>query len=78
MKDFMPIIASVLGGLVVAMGWFRTARLNRENNIHLKRLDYRIKVASIEAKDLDRANKALPPLVALIKQGVRGELSIGA
>jgi hypothetical protein len=35
-------------------------------------------VSAIEAKDLNRANDALPPLVALIKQGVRGELQIGA
>ena len=128
MKDYMPIIAALLGGLVVALGWFRTARLNRENNIHLKRLDYRIKalesflpvwreiqkdgsalnksdvidklasaresfhlygtqadidlieklVSAIEKKDINAANFALPPLVALIKQGVRGELQIGA
>lgn len=128
MKDYMPIIAAILGGLIVVIGWFRTARLNRDNNIHLKRLDYRIKalesflpvwreiqkdgaalnrpdvieklglaresfqlygtqadinlieelVNAVEAKDLARANKALAPLVALIKNGVRDELRIGA
>jgi hypothetical protein len=128
MKDYIPIIAAILGGLIVALGWFRTAHLNRANNIHLKRLDYRIKalesflpvwreiekdglafskpdvidklsaaresfhlygtqtdidliealVKAVENKDLSAANKALPPLVALIKQGVRGELRIGA
>ena len=39
----MPIIPAILGGLVVALGWYLTGRLNRANNIHLKRLDFRIK-----------------------------------
>jgi len=128
MNEYMPIAAAILGGLVVALGWYRTGHLNRANNIHLKRLDYRIKalesflpvwreiqkdggaltkpdvieklataresfhlygtqgdidlieklVEAIESKDLDAANKALPPLVNLIKQGVRGELQIVA
>ena len=128
MKEYMPIIAAILGGLVVALGWYRTGQLNRANNIHLKRLDFRIKalesflpvwraiqkdggalskpdvidklataresfhlygaqsdidlietlVAAIEAQDLNAANAALPPLVSLVKQGVRGELQIVA
>jgi hypothetical protein len=125
-KEYIPIIAAIFGGLVVARGWYKTGRLNRENNIHLKRLDFRIKalesflpvwreiqkdggalsqpdvieklataresfhlygaqndidlieklVSAIEGKDLKAANEALPPLVNLIKQGVRGELRI--
>lgn len=128
MKEYMPIIAAILGGLIVALGWYRTGQLNRANNIHLKRLDFRIKalesflpvwreiqkdggalakpdvieklataresfhlygtqndidlieklVNAIEAKDSNAANEALPALVNLIKQGVRGELRIDA
>jgi len=128
MNEYMPIVAAILGGLVVALGWYRTGYLNRANNIHLKRLDYRIKalesflpvwreiqkddgalnkpgvidmlataresfhlygtqgdidliekfVGAIESKKLDDANEALPPLVNLVKQGVRGELQIVA
>jgi hypothetical protein len=128
MKEYMPIFAAILGGLVVALGWYRTGQLNRANNIHLKRLDFRIKalesflpvwreiqkdgnalakpdvieklataresfhlygtqddidlieklVIAIEGKDLKAANEALPALVTLIKQGVRGELRIDA
>lgn len=126
MNEYLPIIAALLGGLIVSLGWYRTGQLNRENNVHLKRLDYRIKalesflpvwreiqkdgnafarpdtieklasaresfhlygtqddidlienlVCAIEADDLNAANKALPPLVELIKQGVRAELRI--
>ncbi|QWF69812.1 hypothetical protein KEF85_10570 [Methylomonas paludis] len=128
MQEYMPIFAAILGGLVVSFGWYRTGKLNRENNIHLKRLDFRIKalesflpvwreiqkngnafanpdvveklaaaresfhlygtqndidlieklVNAIETKDLEAANKALPALVNLIKQGVRNELQIDA
>jgi len=128
MNEYMPLIAAILGGLIVALGWYQTGKLNRANNIDLKRLDFRIKalesflpvwheiekdgaalekpdvieklatarqsfhlygtqgdidlietlVKAIESKNLQAANAALPPLVNLIKQGVRVELRVDA
>ena len=128
MSEYIPVVAAVLGGLIVAIGWFVTGKLNRSNNIDLKRLDYRIRalesflpvwaavekdgaalgnpdvieklaaarqsfhlygttsdialiealVGAIEANDLPAANAALPPVVSLVKQGVRLELRVGA
>ena len=43
MKEYIPIIAAVVGALIVSIGWFVTGKLNRANNIDLKRLDFRIK-----------------------------------
>jgi hypothetical protein len=128
MNEYMPLIAATVGALIVSIGWFVTGKLNRANNIDLKRLDSRIKalesflpvwveiekngaalgkpevieklvaarrsfhlygtqadilliealVDALQKKDLAAANKALPPLVTLIKQGVRNELRVDA
>jgi hypothetical protein len=127
-KEYIPIVAAMLGGVIVSIGWFVTGKLNRSNNIDLKRLDYRIRalesflpvwteiekdgaalsradvveklatarrsfhlfgaeadvqkiealVVAVERKDLAAANKALSPIVALMKSGIRTELRINA
>jgi hypothetical protein len=43
LKEYIPLVAAIVGGLIVSIGWFITGRLNRANNIDLKRLDFRIK-----------------------------------
>ena len=128
MNQFIPLLAATLTGTIVAIGWFITGKLNRANNIALKRLDYRIKalesflpvwneiekdgaalvrtdvieklanarqsfhlygaqndidliealVTAIERRDLDAANRALPAVVSLVRQGVRLELRADA
>lgn len=128
MKEYLPIFAAIIGGIIVSVGWFITGKLNRANSIDLKRMDYRIKalesflpvwteiekdgaalgkaevieklaaarrsfhlyasendikllealISAIERKDLAAANVALPPLVSLLKAGVRAELRVDA